>query len=888
MLWKALVLASIILLLFIENLCWRPHGLIAVLHFLLFLFLLFSKKLKRLQKISLFIALFFLGLAYSQWRAESAMAGLVSAENHGTILEVDAQIVSSIKTTKAVNGVGKDYLRKNNTLKHQFDIVLRDIISLKETSCATERCRDDLRQGLKIRINYYEALNKSGTNESSSKGFGYGDLIHTRIKLREVEGTSSPGSFDIRKYALSKGIDAYASTSQIELIQTDSGSGLPGWLIDFRGHVLTSVAPALKALKNEGIFRAILFGDKQEINEDLNQKLIATGTRHLLAVSGLHISIVMGLFASVSALVTRYLPLAGQRRIVVACCAGIGGLVYLLVSAFPVSGLRAYIMACIVLVTFILGSQGNPVNCLLTAAVVLLVINPTAVLSNGFWLSFFAVGVLCWGLANVSPLVEKAEKSADTRLDDFGSTRTKLYVFLYRLFFCQWLLFIGMPVIYAILGIPASTTAVASNMILVPVFSLLIIPLCFFALILEIVGSMLPLSFDLFILDAPVYLFSIADKLTTYCLSYLSFLDALSSSININYGLTFWPLPVFFVGLLFIIIFLRGRHYPGFVLCVPAVMLCLFPGFNNGNPVPDRLQRQLNEQDVSLIQIDVGQGSAYLISSRRGHWLYDTGPEFHFGGDAGLYSVIPLLHYYGVRGLEAIIISHGDSDHRGGLSSILKHVPVKQVFQERSASLNIGHNNLSDCRQLMQTVTLNNQFYLRSIWPEPAMYKSEKTNPPGKLSNNDLSCVIQICHRESDKANSGRCPVLLTGDIGARAEKDIVHMFGAALHAPLMSIGHHGSLSSSAPVFLDAVSPDWGLISSGRHNRYGHPHARVLQRLELRKIQGLQSSELGTVQFIYRSNKKRWNGPFCSRFKQQHFWQTTSTEAIDSCVALTL
>ncbi len=243
----------------------------------------------------------------------------------------------------------------------------------------------------------------------------------------------------------------------------------------------------------------------------------------------------------------------------------------------------------------------------------------------------------------------------------------------------------------------------------------------------------------------------------------------------------------------------------------------------------------------SLTVLDVGQGDAILLTAPSGeHALIDAGPDARVLG--------PLARELGYfdRTIDLLVLTHPDLDHLGGMVSILERYQVGRVlmtgiaqdsveyrrFQERVAELHIPVTIASRGRAL----TLGNDAsaaHLTVLWPDRPLVGTRPDKP------NNTSVVLKVVFGETS--------FLLTGDIEADTEAQLVGHGGDTLAASVLKIAHHGSDTSSTTAFLAAVQPDIALISVGQHNSFGHPSRRVLRRLERAGVRIYRTDEEGTI-----------------------------------------
>jgi competence protein ComEC len=244
--------------------------------------------------------------------------------------------------------------------------------------------------------------------------------------------------------------------------------------------------------------------------------------------------------------------------------------------------------------------------------------------------------------------------------------------------------------------------------------------------------------------------------------------------------------------------------------------------------------------------LDVGQGLAVLVQTHAHALLYDTGPRFTDTADAGERIIAPMLRASGVARLDGMIVSHQDSDHSGGAISLLQTVPVTwlasslpvdgAIVRARTESGETSERCVAGRRWHWDGV----DFAL--LHPVEASY----ANP--KLKANDLSCVLRV--------GSGAGSALLTGDIEARTEADLVRRDRAALRASLLVIPHHGSRTSSTPAFIVAVNPELAVFTPGYRNRFGHPRPEIVARYADAGIPTYRTDYEGALTFTFEPGAK--------------------------------
>ncbi len=243
-------------------------------------------------------------------------------------------------------------------------------------------------------------------------------------------------------------------------------------------------------------------------------------------------------------------------------------------------------------------------------------------------------------------------------------------------------------------------------------------------------------------------------------------------------------------------------------------------------------------KEVQIHFIDVGQGDAILIRTTSGDVLIDS-------GDNGMEDeLMAYLNKYGVDDLEYVVFTHPDADHIGGSDAVLENYEVKHVLRPNRDS---GSKTFQTMEALIEEegcpdtiAKVEDEFRVGEV-------KFTILAPIGKSyeNNNDASVVLRMDYGETS--------VLLTGDAELNSEEEMLKRFGSAtgglLDCDILKVGHHGSDSSTGEDFLEAVTPDFAIISCGEGNKYNHPHASTIDRLEDMKISTLRTDLEGSIAF---------------------------------------
>ena len=258
-----------------------------------------------------------------------------------------------------------------------------------------------------------------------------------------------------------------------------------------------------------------------------------------------------------------------------------------------------------------------------------------------------------------------------------------------------------------------------------------------------------------------------------------------------------------------------------------------------------------NSNSFWLTILDVGQGLAIVVETRHHVLVYDTGPKFSANFNAGDAVLIPFLRQRGIHHINRVIISHGDLDHRGGLSALAKQFAITNLLTSEPKKIN-SQSNLCLAGQHWQWDGVK----FEVLYPNKEQLSSSLVN--------DGSCVLRI--------SVGQHHVLLTGDIEKAAEQYLVKHRASQLTADILIVPHHGSRTSSTLAFIQAVNPEYAIFSTGYYNRFRFPTSSVVQRYHQHGITTFNTAETGAITFkIYAD--KLINFPELYRLQHARVWR---------------
>ena len=605
------------------------------------------------------------------------------------------------------------------------------------------------------------------------------------VRLKRPRGLANPHAFDFERWALERGIRAagYVRASPAAQLLDARVEGWPYGLHRWRGEVRSRMRASLGEARLGGVLVALAIGDQDAIAAADWQVFWRTGVGHLMSISGLHITMLAALayllvrraWVRLPALALR-LP-AAKAGIV----AGVAvALAYCLATGYQVPAQRTFCMLAALAACMLADRHGSPSRVLAFATLAVLVLDPWAVLSGGFWLSFGAVAAIFYVMALRTGLSGRFELAA----------REQVAVTVALV-----------PMLVALFGEFPLVSPLA-NAIAIPLVSLVVVPLA-------IAGGFL---------DLP-WLLHAAHQILSLTMPALEWLAASPLAVLETHAPAHWTVAAALVGCAWL---LAPRGVP--LRACGAFWIA--PMFLVGPAVP-----AAGEAWVDVL--DVGTGLAVVVRTAGSALAYDAGPGWSADADSGSRVVVPFLRGEGVRRLDGLVVSHADDDHAGGALSLAIARDPRWLLSplEPSHPLHFIVERSAPCRGGL-------------AWAHDGV-RFEVLHPVATTvvrKENDRSCVLRVATRGAS--------LLLTGDIEARGEAELVAREGAGLRADVLLVPHHGSRTSSTAAFLDAVAPRIAVVSTGYRNRFRHPHEAVVARYALRRIALRRTDLEGAIRIV--------------------------------------
>lgn len=554
-----------------------------------------------------YISWIVLGYCWAAWQAGDRLATVLPADLQGQ----DIQIQGSVEGLPEQLGKGQT--------RFYFDV----------TAYRLNQDWQPLR--LPVRLHWYRG----------ALPMQPGEQWQLRVRLKQPHGFSNPGGFDYERWLFSRDIRATGyvkkSTANQRIVKASGHS------VDrLRQHLARHLDGLDLPATSVALLRALTLGDRSGMSLPQWKVLQTTGTSHLLAISGLHVGLVAALVFAFSRRVWAW---SGAARWwpsprFAALAAMLAALAYALLAGFQVPAQRALIMIWVWMLAIVLNGRACPWQTLGTALWLILLLDPLAGLSAGFWLSFGAVTLIFY----------------------LGSGRQGQSGRIKQTLVLQAGLVTGLTPLLWLWFQQASWLALPANLVAIPWVGTLVVPL----LLLGV--ALLPMLSN--VSDA---LFWVASWLLDILWAGLDRTTDIPGMLwTTPTGSGAWLLACT-AGLLVLLLPRAFRVVPlAAVLVVPALL-----------HTPERP----GEGDLWVSLLDVGQGLSVVLETRQHVLVYDAGPAFRSGYDTGAGVVAPFLRSRGYQQIDRLVVSHGDNDHRGGVASLLQQLPTTSVHSGDPAAL---------------------------------------------------------------------------------------------------------------------------------------------------------------------------------------------------------
>ena len=683
---------------------------------------------------------------------------------------------------------------------------------------------------------------KSGFKRSSGKllfkvydpeaeHYLFGERLRLRTSIVEPRSQRNPGGFNYQLYLRSQGIDAlaYPYSSNIESLGSGSTNPVVASAINLRIRLKFFIDSTLPSPASD-LLVAVLFGQREQLPDQIEENFRKAGAGHLMAVSGLHVGLVAALVLGLWRLFhfQGRLPLIFSIGLVLA---------YAFLTGMRPSAVRAALMVALSLGALLLDREKDLITAVAFAALVTLLINPLNLFAVGFQLSYAATLALIYFYRPLEKLLKTLRvppilliPMSVTLAAQIGILPLSIYYFHYLPVGALFFNLILLPLVAFIVGLGLAGSL--AGLLLPSVGSLLlwaVRPLLEFMIIITRFSN-LP---GLYIAFNPPGFFELL-IIYAFMIGFLVLYYRWEKLALINHDSTFLLFCLEKTNALWAG---KRKMLTNLALvCLATMVILVWFGFIFPTQHP-----------LMLTFIDVGQGAAVLIETPCGKdILVDAGGEPAYSGDPGVIGekiVLPFLRYRGIKSIDLAIITHPHEDHFGGYLCLIEQIPIDQLIISPVIGDSPYYGDLlqkADAAGVPVTLGLEG-----NSWQCGDDLQFSILSPPAELfsgsgsdlNNNSLVILLQFEAIE----------VLLTGDIEDQAVIDLLSRY-PDLQADLLQIPHHGGNQPSLHHMLAVTSPQYAVIQVGT-NSFGHPHPSVIETLEAAGVQIYRNDWHGAITF---------------------------------------
>ncbi len=777
--------------------------------------ILFSTQGSLLKKCAVIGFLFVVGFAWNARYAENRLNNILAIELEGKELTLQGRVAA---------------LPQSNSSGAKFAFEVDDIISGKEVL-------------KKFPKRIYLSWQPAWRNPQAIPEVIPGQRWHFKAKLKRPYGSLNPYTFDFERWSFHQDFGASGSVRSAKLL-LDKDIALTEIELRMelaRWHLRKKIQSMLPDnARYAGVLIALVMGDQNAIHQDDWQVFNATGIGHLISISGLHVTMLAGVGASFAAFIwrRRTLPLIAPVSKVAAASGFLTAFIYAWLAGFQIPAQRTMYMVGVVAFALWTGRNPRSFDIWWWALAFVLLIDPMAPYTPGFWLSFGAVAAILYAMGDSSGLL-----GVPTGKELEVHWKHRIFRALREACRVQAVVTLALLPFTLYWFYQVSMASPLANAVAIPLVSYVVTPLA-------IAGALLPEFIGRWLLLP-------AHASMEYLAIALEWMASWNWAVIWSRQPEWWALVLSGCGMIYairpgdIVDSWRSRLL-GITLSIPLFV----------SPTAWITQSHIAHGEFKATILDIGQGTAVLIETANRRLLYDTGPIQGKKDDAGQRIILPYLRGRGIHHVDRMVISHSDSDHIGGAATLLKSIRFNLMMGSLPNTNPLLHN-----LQARKIPSLPCRFGQHWVWDGVEFmiwHPDEETvfadQYPGKP--NEMSCVLEVRNHQSS--------LWLTGDVERQGEAEITERLDKKM---LQAIGarelifmapHHGSKTSSSLELLKRLEPNQAFAQNGYRNRYGHPHPDVTARYEALEIPFYQTPQTGAQIWLFKNNAKSsaqfWRG----------------------------
>lgn len=600
----------------------------------------------------------------------------------------------------------------------------------------------------------------------------YGDSLYIEGEFKQPEEARNYKGYNYKQYLKTKKIIGTVELEKVKILKSSNGS----FIHNIQKYIRDTINGTLT--DEEGnLLLAILLGDKDKLSEDIQESFKTSNLSHMLAVSGAHVSyIILGLTYVLQN------SIIGKKNGKIVCIIFL--LAFMAITNFTPSVTRACIMAILTLLSSIIYRKSDVYTNISVAALITLIFNPYSLLDLGFQLSYGGtIGIIIF-------IKRIQEKKSNSKVINYIKQMALVSIYAN---------IIIIPIMMYHFN-TVSFTFIISNIMASPILGIIVIT-GFLFIITSI--TVKPLTRLIAIFIKPIL--SILIKISQIC-SKLPFSNILVVTPYMFNVISYYAIILYCIKS-------KKNNKCKIIICLLIVLILtnfiiyIFP------------------QKLRIFFIDVGQGdSTLIITPDKKTVLIDGGGSDSF--DVGEKVLLPYLLDRRILKIDYVLISHFDTDHCGGILTIMEKVKVKNIIISEQAE---HSENYERFKKLMIhkkirliEVKKGDKIKIGRYSEFKILFPTSRLLSENPLNNNSI--VAQF--------NYNNFKMLFTGDIEKLAEQQILKTEKAEIRADILKVAHHGSKTSSIPEFIKAVRPKIALIGVGKNNTFGHPNQQTIKNLE--------------------------------------------------------
>ena len=626
----------------------------------------------------------------------------------------------------------------------------------------------------------------------------YGDSLYIEGEFKQPEEARNYKGYNYKQYLKTKKIIGTVELEKVKILKSSNGS----FIHNIQKYIRDTINGTLT--DEEGnLLLAILLGDKDKLSEDIQESFKTSNLSHMLAVSGAHVSyIILGLTYVLQN------SIIGKKNGKIVCIIFL--LVFMAITNFTPSVTRACIMAILTLLSSIIYRKSDVYTNISVAALITLIFNPYSLLDLGFQLSYGGtIGIIIF-------IKRIQEKKSNSKVINYIKQMALVSIYAN---------IIIIPIMMYHFN-TVSFTFIISNIMASPILGIIVIT-GFLFIIASI--TVKPLTRLIAIFIKPIL--SILIKISQIC-SKLPFSNILVVTPYMFNVISYYAIILYCIKS-------KKNNKCKIIICLLIVLILI------------NFIIYIFPQKLRIFFIDVGQGdSTLIITPDKKTVLIDGGGSDSF--DVGKKVLLPYLLDRRILKIDYVLISHFDTDHCGGILTIMEKVKVKNIIISEQAE---HSENYERFKKLMIhkkirliEVKKGDKIKIERYSEFKILFPTSRLLSENPLNNNSI--VAQF--------NYNNFKMLFTGDIEKLAEQQILKAEKAEIRADILKVAHHGSKTSSIPEFIKAVKPKIALIGVGKNNTFGHPNQQTIKNLENIKCRIYRTEVQGEI-IIKIDQKGRMN-----------------------------